>query len=374
MNLKKTGVAYLPLHGGRCPPWLFRKMVRLSKAICEIILQDFGRKELLRRLSNPFFFQSFGCAVGFDYHSSGLTTTLTGALKEALSIEEHGVVVCGGKGKASMLTLDEIEKFGSKFSFSSKKIDDLKYCSRIVAKVDTSAIQSGYNLYHHAFFISEDGCWTVVQQGMNPENRFARRYHWLSEKVQSFVLEPHSGFFGEKVEDIVLNLTSYKSVDAQKVIVDVSKEGPLKVRNMVSELNDKLNITLMDWIFPGQKKMAFKNLVMPVSVDWNAVRRLYEFQPKSFEEVLMTYGVGPNTVRALALISNLIYGAEVDWEDPIKYSFCVGGKDGVPYPVDKKAYEESIKFLKDVIEGSEIGLDDRKNALKRLNIILQKTF
>ncbi len=374
MDLKKTGVAYLPLHGGRCPPWLFRKMVRLSKAICEIILQDFGRRELLKRLSNPFFFQSFGCAVGFDYHSSGLTTTLTGALKEALSLEEHGVVVCGGKGKASRLTLDEIEKYGSKFSFSSKKIDDLKYCSRIVAKVDTSAIQSGYNLYHHAFFISEDGCWSVVQQGMNPENRFARRYHWLSEKVQSFVLEPHSGLFGEKIEDIVLNLTSYKSVDAQKVIVDVSKEGPLKVRSMVSELNDKLNITLMDWIFPGQKKMAFKNLVMPVSVDWNAVRRLYEFQPKNFEEVLMTYGVGPNTVRALALISNLIYGAEIDWEDPIKYSFCVGGKDGVPYPVDKKAYEESIKFLKDVVEGSEIGLDDRKNALKRLNIILQKTF
>ncbi|MCX8189302.1 MAG: DUF763 domain-containing protein [Nitrososphaeria archaeon] len=372
--MKKTGVAYLPLHGGRCPPWLFRKMVRLSKAICEIILQDFGRKELLRRFSNPFFFQSLGCVVGFDYHSSGLTTTLTGALKEALSLEEHGVAVCGGKGKASRLTLEEIEKYGSKFSFSSKRIDNLKYCSRIVAKVDTSAVQSGYNLYHHAFFISEDGSWAVVQQGLNPKNRFARRYHWLSEKVQSFVLEPHSGFFGERIEDVVLNLTSYKSVTAQKVIVDVAKEGPMKVRNMVSELNDKLNVTLMDWIFPGQKKVAFKNLIMPVSVDWNVIRKLYEFQPKNFEEVLMTYGVGPSTVRALALISNLIYGAEVDWEDPIKYSFCVGGKDGVPYPVDKKAYEESIKFLRDVIEGSEIGLDDRKNALKRLNIILTKTF
>ncbi|MEM4522994.1 MAG: DUF763 domain-containing protein [Nitrososphaeria archaeon] len=372
--MKKTGIAYLPLHGGRCPPWLFKKMVKLSRAICEIILQDFGRKELLRRLSNPFFFQSLGCVVGFDYHSSGLTTTLTGALKEALSIEEHGVVVCGGKGKASRSTLDEIEEYGSKFSFSSKKIDELKYCSRIVAKVDTSAIQSGYNLYHHAFFISEDGFWAVVQQGLNPKNRFARRYHWLSEKVQSFVLEPHSGLFGEKIEDIVLNLTSHKSVEAQKVIVDVCKEGPLKVRNMVGELNDKLNVTLTDWMFPGREKVAFKNLVMPVNVDWNVIRKLYDFQPKDFEEVLMTYGVGPNTVRALALISNLIYGAEVDWEDPIKYSFCVGGKDGVPYPVDKKAYEESIKFLVDAIEGSELGFNDRKNALKRLNSILTETF
>lgn len=372
--MKKTGVAYLPLHGGKCPPWLFRKMVRLSKAICEIILQDFGRSELLRRLSNPFFFQSLGCLVGFDYHSSGLTTTLTGALKEALNLEEHGVVVCGGKGRASKLTLNEIEEFGSKLSLSSQKIEKLKYCSRIVAKVDTSAIQSGYNLYHHAFFVSEDGCWAVVQQGLNPANKFARRYHWLSEKVQTFVLEPHSGLFGEKIEDAVLNLTSRKSIEAQKTIVDISRERPVKVKNLVGELNDKLHVTLMDWILPEPKKAAIKNLVMPVNVDWNAVKRLYEIQPKDFEEVLMTYGVGPTTIRALALISNLIYGAEVDWEDPIKYSFCVGGKDGVPYPIDKKAYEESIRFLKDAVEGSEVGLEDKKHALKRLNTILAKNF
>lgn len=371
--MKKTGVAYLPLHGGRCPPWLFEKMVRLSRAVCEIILQDFGRRELLRRLSNPFFFQSFGCAVGFDYHSSGLTTTLTGALKEALSLEEHGVAVCGGKGRASRLTLDEIREHGLKLSFSTQKIEELMYCSRIVAKVDTSAVQSGYNLYHHSFFISEDGCWAVVQQGLNPSSRFARRYHWLSEKVQSFVLEPHSGLFGEKVEEAVLNLTSRRSLEAQKAIVDVAREKPIKVKGLVEDLNDKLHVTLTDWML-SEKKHPLKKLIMPVNVEWDAVKRLYELQPKSFEEVLMVYGVGPSTVRALALISNLIYGAEVDWEDPIKYSFCVGGKDGVPYPVDRKAYEESINFLKEAIEGSEAGIEDRKQALKRLNEMLAKTF
>ncbi|MGQ9781212.1 MAG: DUF763 domain-containing protein [Nitrososphaeria archaeon] len=370
--MEKFGTADLPLHSGRCPRWLFQRMVKLSKGITEAIILEFGRDEFFRRMSDPFFFQSFGCVVGFDYHSSGLTTTLTAALKEALNVEENGIAVCGGKGGASRRTQEEIDRAGEMFSFTYDKVDQLKYASRIVAKVDNSAVQSGYQLYHHVFFLDERGKWAVVQQGLNPENRYARRYHWLSDDVHSYVLEPHTTIVSDRVEKLVLNLTSSKSFETQKTIVDISREKPIKVQNLLQELHDRTDVTLMNWIKPPLKNTWAKHLVMPRSINWDAARQLYETQPRNFEEVLMTNGVGPNTIRALALISNLVYGSEIDWKDPVKYSFCVGGKDGVPFPVDRSAYDDSIKFMRDAVDNAKIGKDDQVKALKRLDKLIMR--
>jgi len=369
--MSRSGIADLPLHYGRCPRWLFPRMVKLSKAISETIILEFGKDEFLRRLADPYFFQSFSCVVGFDWHSSGTTTTLTGALKEALNAEEHGIAVCGGKGKASKATLSEIEEVAEKFPFTTKKVEQLQYASKVVAKVDTSAIQSGYQLYHHVLFVDEQGRWTIIQQGLNPDNRYARRYHWYHGKVESFVVEPHSAIVSDNVEKYVLNLTSKISLETQETIADISKESPKKVANMWQEIRDRSSVTLLDWIEPGFEKFNLKHLRMPRDIDWETARRLYETQPKSFEEVLMTENVGPKMIRALALISNLIYGTEVDWKDPVKYSFAVGGKDGVPFPVDRETYDRSITVLKTAVENSKIEKDEQIKALRRISAFVR---
>jgi hypothetical protein len=340
--MRKMGIADLPLHYGRCPKWLFPKMVKLSRIITETIILEFGIDEFLKNISDPFFFQSLGCIVGYDYHSSGVTTTLMGALKEALSIQEHGIAVCGGKGKASRETQKEIEDIADTIPFTQNKIEELKYVSRVVAKVDNSAIQAGYPLYHHSFIFTEKGKWAVIQQGMNTENRYARRYHWLSDDVKNFVVEPHKAIVSDRIEEFVLNLTSSKSIETQEVITDISKEGPRKVQNL-----------------------------MPRSINWDTARKLYDKQPENFEEVLTTDGVGPNTVRALALISMLIYGTEIDWKDPVKYSFCVGGKDGVPYPVNMKTYDKTIEVLQNAVKQSKMGYRDQTMALMKLGNLLK---
>ena len=369
--MRKMGIADLPLHYGRCPKWLFPKMVKLSRIITETIILEFGIDEFLKNISDPFFFQSLGCIVGYDYHSSGVTTTLMGALKEALSIQEHGIAVCGGKGKASRETQKEIEDIADTIPFTQNKIEELKYVSRIVAKVDNSAIQAGYPLYHHSFIFTEKGKWAVIQQGMNTENRYARRYHWLSDDVKNFVVEPHKAIVSDRIEEFVLNLTSSKSIETQEVITDISKEGPRKVQNLYEELNDKTNVTLMDWIKPSVTKIKAEHLIMPRSINWDTARKLYDKQPENFEEVLTTDGVGPNTVRALALISMLIYGTEIDWKDPVKYSFCVGGKDGVPYPVNMKTYDKTIEVLQNAVKQSKMGYRDQTMALMKLGNLLK---
>jgi len=367
--MRKTGVAELPLHYGVCPRWLFRRMVGLCRGVSEILIMEFGVDGFLRRIANPFFFQSLGCAVGFDFHSSGLTTTLTAALKEALRMEEHGVAVCGGKGKASRRTPEEIEALGRVASLSTERLEELKYSSRAAAKVDNTAIQAGYPLYHHAFFVGERGKWAVVQQGMNVGSRYARRYHWLSEDVKSFVVEPHSAIVSDVLEKAVLNLTSSRSVETQRAITDLSRERPGKVRRMIAELRSRADVTLLDWIEPAER-VQLKHLFMPERVNWDALRRVYEVQPSRFEEVLMTRGMGPSTVRALALVSNLVYGTELDWRDPAKYGFCVGGKDGVPFPVDRETYDEMLRVLMDSVKRAKAGDKERLGALRRLSSLL----
>jgi hypothetical protein len=363
----RTGVANLPLHGGKAPRWLFNRMVALSKGIIEVMVLEYGKEEFLKRLSNPFWFQSLSCVLGYDWHSSGTTTVTCGALKEALDPTEHGLAIAGGKGKASRKTPQQIEEIGNTYNFSSSKIDKLKYSSKIVAKVDNTAIQDGHQLYHHVFLITENGKWAVIQQGMNDVTGYARRYHWFSDQVNNFVCEPHNAIFGEKNKPTVLNMVSKKSDSTQKICVDLVNDHPRHLKNDWAKLTIiSSQKTLDNWKKPGKNDFV-ECLDMPRSINWIKMKEIYDFQPKNYEDLLAIRGVGPNTVRALALISDLIYGEKPSWQDPVKYSFTVGGKDGVPFPVDRRAMDESTDILKSGIDQARIGNRDKLHAIKRLN-------
>lgn len=349
----KSGIAELPLHYGECPKWLFEKMVKLSGEISKIIVNEFGKEEFLKRISNPFFFQSFACVVGFDWHSSGSSTTLTSALKKAFYEIEIGIKVLGGKGVTSKKVPIEIDMLAELYNFSDKEIEKLKYASKMVAKVDNCAIQDNYKLYHHAFFVTENCRWAVVQQGMNEKNKLARRYHWIDENVKSFVNEPHLAIVGFK-EKNVLNMVAKESEESRKACVDIVKDNPSKLRYMFASPFGLIKYLKM----PVQHTFDLKV--------YEKLLNLHEFQPKNYEELLAFKGVGPKTVRALALIAKIIYGKEASWVDPVKYTFAHGGKDKIPYPIDRKTYDESIMILKECIKASEIGNKEKLEALKRL--------
>jgi len=365
--MSKTGVANLPLHYGKAPKWLFNRMVKLSRGITDVVIHEYGRDEFLRRLSDPFWFQALSCVLGYDWHSSGTTTVTCGALKEAIDPQEHGFAIAGGKGKASRKTLQQIEEIGELYSFSTAKIDELKYSSRMAAKVDNTAIQDGHNLYHHVFVFSEDGLWSVIQQGMNSETNYARRYHWFSDDFNGFLHDPHNAIVGEKHKEKVLDMSSGKSEPSQKTCVDLVNDNPRHLRNDWAGLTrPQSQCTLDDWMCPNQKNRFVECLDMPRNINWNKMKEIYDFQPKNYEELLSLHGVGPNTVRALALISDLIYGEKPSWRDPVKYSFTVGGKDGVPFPVDREAMDESTEIIKLGVEQAKIGDKEKLQAIRRL--------
>jgi len=357
----RTGYAELPLHQGKAPRWLFSRMVKLADAVSEIIISEYGRDEMLRRISDPFWFQAFSCVLGFDWHSSGTTTTTCGALRFALK-EERGVSLVGGKGKASKKAIEGIENMGEKFCLSDNKIETLKKASRLSAKVDNSCVQDGYALYHHAFIFTEDGKWAVVQQGMH-DRGLARRYHWLSDNVKSFVEEPHNAICGDKKEENVLDMTSRISEEARKASVDIVKDNPAKIlRGAQSTIDDFLS-----------KKPAlslpFKHEISEIDLSersMNALRQAYELQPENYEELLAIKGIGAKSVRALALLAEIIYGKKPSWEDPVKFSFAHGGKDGYPYPVDRKTYDSSIELLKDAIENAKLKKEEKIKAVRAL--------
>jgi len=374
--MERTGFADLPLHPGVAPKWLFERMVKLSRAICEVLLYEYGKDELFRRLSDPFWFQAFSCVLGFDWHSSGCTTVTCGALKEAVDPELHGFAVVGGKGKTSLRTLDEIEEIASIFSLSTDKVERLKYSSKMAAKVDNAALQDGHQLYHHVMFFSEEGKWAVIQQGMDTNNKYARRYHWLSDNIKSFVTEPHNAIVGSVRYEKVLDMTSKKSEEAQKVSLDLVRDSISSLKRDWAELiRPSYQKSLDEWLDEENKKplKPIDFLRMPRNINWSAVKKAYEFQPINYEEFLSIKGVGPSTVRALALISDLIYGAKPSWKDPVKYSFAVGGKDGVPFPVDRKAMDESVDVLKKCIEDAKIGNREKLRSLKRLQSFIKPT-
>ena len=370
----RTGFAELPLHSGKAPQWLVKRMIKLAREISTIIIDEYGREVFLQRLSDPYWFQAFGCVLGYDWHSSGVTTVVTGVLKSALNPEEHGVAVCGGKGKASMRTQEEIVEVGEKFNLSTGTIERLKYSSRLSAKVDNVAIQAGYPLYHHAFFMTEDGKWAVIQQGMSLRDRTARRYHWLSDAVRSFVVEPHNAIVGDAKREIALDMTARESGGCRERSVEVAKEDPRRVARMLRSIRPSYQRSLKEWIKCGSLHDAggyvAEFLSMPLTVNWKALKKVYEFQPRDYEELLGIRGVGPATVRGLALISEIIYGEKPSWRDPVKYSFAFGGKDGVPFPVDRRSMDESIRILRDAIEQARIGDRERLRSLKRLRRLI----
>jgi len=372
--LKKAGLADLPLHGGKAPGWLVRKMIKLANCIVAVILEEYGCDVFLKRLADPHWFQALGCVLGYDWHSSGVTTVLTGVLKSAIDPSEFGIAVCGGKGKASMKAPSEIGIAGETLGLSTSKIEKLKYASRMSAKIDNSALQDGYQLYHHAFFLTKDGSWAVIQQGMNTDNRTARRYHWLSEHLKNFIVEPHVAIIGEQRSPIALDMTAQKSEGCRRASVDIVKENPKKIARMLSSIQRTKQRTLEEWMPIASNNVEMqitqKFLYMPVRINWKAVSRAYEFQPRNYEELLGIRGIGPATVRGLALISEIIYGEEPSWKDPVKYSFAYGGKDGVPFPVDRKAMDESINILKEAIENAKMGNKEKILSLRRLKSLV----
>ncbi len=374
--MQKTGVTNLPLHHGKAPLWLFKRMVKLGGEITSIIIEEYGTKEFVKRISNPYFFQSLGCVLGFDWHSSGLTTTLTGALKVAINphSQDLGLFIAGGKGKASMKTQMEIETASEELNISSKNEEKIKNASILSAKVDNSLIQDNYQLYHHTVFITEGSSWAVVQQGMNTQSKYARRYHWLSYDLNDFINEPHSnrnsGIYCTKKEKNTLDLTSKQSSETRKTSLDLAKEKPKRITRLLNSVFEnqksildfgnekKLNLPKHHWI----KNMDLRN---KKSIE-KALKISNELQPKDYEELIKIKGFGPKTLRALSLISQVIYGTEASWKDPAKFSFAHGGKDGIPYPVNRNLYDNNINFLKQTIEEARLGNTDKEKMLKRL--------
>ena len=359
----RTGVADLPLHPGKAPRWLFERMVRLSGGIAEAIVYEWSQEEFLRRLSNPYWFQAFACVLGFDWHSSGTTTTACGALKVALGERELGLKVAGGKGKTSKKAPGEIMGAGEEFGFSEEKRKDLVYASRMAAKVDNNLVQDGYQLYQHCFFISEKGEWAVVQQGMNEER--ARRYHWLSDRVRSFVEEPQAAICDDVRVGEVLDLTAEKSGEARKTSVDLVRDNPNHLRKYFTGQG-----TLAEFCGEERKlEMPGHHEVLGRDISergWKALINAYELQPGNYEELVALQGVGGKSLRALALISQLLYGTEISWEDPARFSYAHGGKDGYPYPVDRGNYDESVRFLREAIEGARLERKEKYEAFRRL--------
>jgi hypothetical protein len=291
--------------------------------------------------------------LGYDWHSSGTTTVTCAALKAALRPEVHGIAVAGGKGRVSTKTPEEIDRTGKTFDWSDEQISVMKYASKMSAKVDNTAIQSGYHLYHHVFIMDEAGRWTVIQQGLNADDGTARRYHWLSDHVTSFVVEPHDAIVGDIRKHHVLDMTARESEGSRRAAVDLIQEGPERLRRRILSLRTRGQRALSDWI-DGSVERSNKPasvLIMPRSINWKALKTAYSFTLQNYEELLGIKGVGPATIRGLALISEIIY---------------VGGKDGVPFPIDKSAYDEIIEVMGSAVEQAKVGKVERIKAFKRL--------
>jgi hypothetical protein len=340
-------------------------MRKLAKEISSIIIDEYGTDAFLARVSDPFWFQAFGCVLGYDWHSSGVTTVVTGVLKQTLSSEEHGLAVCGGKGRTSRQTPEEIVKNAETFGFTDQTIQQLTYTSRMTAKVDNTAIQAGYQLYHHAFLLAENKKWAVIQQGMSAEDRTARRYHWLSDTTSSLIVEPHNAIVGTK-RPSALNMTAKESEGSRKASVDIAKEPPSKLMRQLDAARPLHQKSLREWLPKADAKEQLAVLNMPWRINWKTMKQVYDFQPSNCEELLGMKGVGPATVRGLALIGELVYGEKPSWEDPVKFSFAYGGKDGVPFPVNRRAMDESILMLRDSVKAARIGDKEKLHSLERL--------
>jgi len=372
----EKGIATFSLDYGKCPKWLFERMVKLSRRVIFSIVDEYGPDEFIKRISDPVWFQSLGTVLAFDWNSSGLTTILTAALKEAIRGEEKalGVFICGGKGKTSRKTPEEIKSWGEILALPELNINNLVYNSKMAAKVDSSLIQDGFQIYHHAFFFSRNGSWSVVQQGMNVQNQTARRYHWYSKKLTDLVCEPHSGIISQ-VRAPALNLVARESEETRQVSTELVRGSypalikDIKILRRHSDDLSKtisLNLKFKDRAGFGDKEKLRGQKITYLKLEnkeftWHPVlkedfskskylekilAKICDRKPKTYEELISIEGVGPKTIRALALVAEIIYGAKPSYEDPARYSFAHGGKDGTPYPVDCTTYDEVIKYTR----------------------------
>jgi len=373
----RTGIATVPLDYGKCPKWLFERMKRLSRGIVLAISEEFGVEELLRRISDPIWFQSLGCVIGFDFNSSGLTTTTLGALKEGLrGLElELGIFICGGKGKTSRKTPEQIERWGEFLGWPEEKVRQLVYASRISAKVDSALIQDNFSIYHHNLIFTKSGKYAVVQQGMNVNLQKARRYHWLSSNVKNFVEEPHSGIISD-VKLKPLNLTAKESRENKKISTELVKEAPKTFLKDIKLICQKSSSLIKQKRIPGFCEMELRDVefhyhpVLKEKFNLKRLKKIIErahfLKPENFEQLLMTERVGLKTIRALSLVSEIIYGAKPSYEDPARYSFAHGGKDGTPFKCSKSLLDTTILALERGIKKAKISKREKREAQRRL--------
>lgn len=380
----KRGLATFTLDTGKCPPWLFERMVRLGKSMTEVLIDEYGPDEFIKRIADPVWFQSLGTVLAFDWNASGLTTILTAALKEAIRGQEKdlGIFIAGGKGATSRKTPDQISEWSSRIDFSEEKAKALVYSSKMSAKVDSSLVQDGYTLYHHTFFFSKNGAWAVVQQGMNTENSTARRYHWFSDKVDSFVNEPHSGIASQLFKKKTLNLVSKASYKNRKVSLELANSSyQTLIKDIEILRKHSSELTKMITLKSGDEQLTLASIAglefKHHKVEYEdfgkskylekILARITDLKPENYEQLVAIKGVGGKTVRALSLVSEVIYGADPSYEDPARYSFAHGGKDATPYPVDKDTYDQTIQILQTAVRKSKINPIDKDKALRRLS-------
>ena len=357
----------MPLHGGKAPPWLFGRMVRLSREIVIYLASEYGTREILRRLSDPFWFQAFGCVLGFDWHSSGVTTTVCGAIKEGLKAidRELGFFAAGGKGGVSRKTPQQIADACDRIG---RDAQPLVFASRTAAKVDSAAVQDGYQLYHHVFFFTADGDWCVVQQGMSDASRTARRYHWLSDTVASFVDEPHQAVCCDARGE-TLNLVAHENDRVRSASAELAAQKPeltlAALRTTVRLRPDATTGQLPLLTMPARHRLLPELDVATPYLE-KILLKTYERAPRDFESLLGIEGVGPKTLRALALASELVHGTPATMRDPARFSFAHGGKDGTPFPVDRITYDRTIEILNKAINRSAIDRSEKVQAFRRL--------
>jgi uncharacterized protein len=356
--MKRAGSADLALMGGSIPFWLFDRMTKLSLPIVESIILEYGKQAFLQKLSDPFWFQSFGSVIGMDWNSSGITTAVMSALKKSLNphAKELGIYVCGGKGKDSLQTPHELMNVGNNTGIDG---NELAKFSRLTAKIDSTAIQDGFQVYMHYFVVSNDADWSVIQQGMQTETSKARRYHWNSNSIQSFVEEPHTAICGDNQGEI-LNLVDKQAKPSQLSILNITKENPEK---MLEEIK---HLTMPTYKDIKAKDVDLKRL-------GSILYLAQETETQNFEDILLLKGLGPRTLQSLALVSEIIHGTASRFSDPARFAFAHGGKGGNPFPVPTKVYDETIETLRKAVEKAKIGETDKQAAIKKLTLLAQES-
>ena len=380
------GIATFTLDTGQCPRWLFERMVGLGREMTRVLVEEYGPDEFVRRISDPVWFQSLGTVLAFDWNASGLTTILTAALKEAIRGEEQdlGIFICGGKGRTSRKTPDEIMSWGERLALPEPSVNNLVYNSRMAAKVDSALVQDGFQIYHHSFFFSRGGAWAVVQQGMNEVEATARRYHWYSENINDLVCEPHSAIlsYDAAPRKTVLNLAARESGKTRDVSTELVQAGyaplmkeirilrkyatPLSQMVSLEKGGEQLTLLNLEDVEFRSHPVVFEDFAKSKYLE-KVLARVTDQQPENYEKLLAIEGVGPKTVRALALVGEIIYGAKPSYEDPARYSFAHGGKDVTPYPIDRPTYDQTIEILRRAVLRTHINPFEKNKALRRLS-------